>query len=104
MLTIEDALDHLGIDYEDDKVTRNVAAALKDAQTYLRSVVGDDVLDLLPNDNKVDRLVRCYLAEMYDERTTSAKAGNAKREMIHSMELQLRLELARARESAGVSV
>lgn len=102
MLTLEAALEHLGIDYADDKITRNVTAALKDAQTYLRSVVGDDVFTLLPEDGKVDRLLRCYLAEMYDERSTSAKAGNAKREMIHSMELQLRLELARAREAAGV--
>ena len=102
MLTIDEALEHLGIDYADEKVTRNVAAALKDAQTYLRSVVGDDVFELLPHDDKAERLVKCYLAEIYDERSTSAKVGNAKREMVHSMELQLRLELARARETAGV--
>jgi uncharacterized protein involved in type VI secretion and phage assembly len=104
MLTVDEALDHLGIDYADEKVTCNVTAALKDAQAYLRSVVGDDVFELLPNDEKSDRLVKCYLTEMYDERSTSAKVGNAKREMVYSMEMQLRLELSRAREAAGVSV
>jgi hypothetical protein len=101
MLTIDDALAHLGIDYADGQVTRNVARALQDAQSYLQSAVGADVFELLPDDSKVDRLVLAYLSDLYDERGTSAKAGNAKRDMIHSMELQLRLELARIRETAA---
>jgi hypothetical protein len=103
VLTINEALDHLGIDYPDEKVTRNVASALKDAQGYLKGAVGADVFELLPDDERVDRLVKVYLTEIYDERgTTSAKAGNAKRDMVQSMELQLRLELARLREGATV--
>lgn len=102
MLTINEALDHLGIDYADEKVTRNVGSALKDAQRYLQGTVGADVFDLLPDDERVERLVKVYLTEIYDEPSTSAKAGNAKREMVHSMELQLRMELARLREGATV--
>ena len=101
MLTLDDALAHLGIDYADGQVTRNVARALQDAQSYLQSAVGADVFELLPDDSKVDRLVLAYLSDLYDERGTGAKAGNAKRDMIHSMELQLRLELARIRETAA---
>lgn len=102
MLTTIDALQHLGIDYADDMVQANVTRALNDAKAYLQSAVGDDVFDLLPEDPKVERLVLTYLQEIYDERgTTSAKAGNAKREMVHSMEWQLRLELARKREEAA---
>lgn len=100
MLTVSDALTYLGIDYADEQITRNVSRALQDAQSYLKSAVGDDVFELLPNDSKADRLVLTYLSDLYDERGTSAKAGNAKRDMIHSMELQLRLELARARATA----
>lgn len=99
MLTIEDALTYLGIDYADEQVTRNVSRALQDAQSYLQSAVGADVFELLPDDSKTERLVLAYLSDLYDERGTSAKAGNAKREMIHSMELQLRLELSRLRET-----
>lgn len=101
MPTIEDALLYLGIDYADEMVTANVTRALNDAKGYLRSAVGEDVFDLLPEDPKVGRLVLTYLQELYDERsTTSAKSGNAKREMVNSMEWQLRMELARKREEA----
>ena len=103
MPNINDVLDHLGIDYADDMVKRNAARALKDAQSYLRSAVGADIFELLPHDDKAERLVLEYAADFYDERGTSAKAGNARREMIASMEWQLRLELARAREAAEVS-
>ena len=102
MPTIADALLYLGIDYADEAVMANVTRALNDAKGYLQSAVGADVFDLLPEDPKVGRLVLIYLQELYDERgATSAKAGNAKREMIHSMEWQLRLELARKREEAA---
>lgn len=102
MPTIEDALLYLGIDYADEMVTANVTRALNDAKAYLQSAVGEDVFDLLPEDPKVGRLVLTYLQELYDERsTTSAKAGNAKREMVNSMEWQLRMELARKREEAA---
>lgn len=104
MLTIEDALAHLGIDYTDDVVRRNVTSALNDARGYLRGAVGDDIYKYLPDDPRVDRLEKCYLTDLYEERGTSAKAGNATRHMVLSMEQQLRLELVRAREAAGVSV
>lgn len=101
MPTLEDLLDHLGIDYADDKVLRNAARALQDAQGYLLSAVGADLPQYLPNDAKAARLVLEYASEFYDERGTSAKSGNARRAMIESMELQLRLELAQAREIAA---
>lgn len=96
----EELLRYLGIDYADEVVTANVDSAFMDALAYLQSTVGEDVFDLLPDDRKVWRLVKIYTQEMYDERgTTSTKANNAKREMVHSLELQLRLELSRQREA-----
>lgn len=103
MPTVEEFLDHLGIDYADDKIRRNATRALKDAQSYLRSAVGADIFELLPGDDKATRLVLEYASDFYDERGTSAKAGNARREMIDSMEWQLRMELARVREGGGVA-
>lgn len=102
MPTLEEARIYLGIDYADDVVDLNILRALTDAAAYLESAVGEDIQKYLPDNPKVDRLILAYAQDLYDERGTSAKAGNAKREMIHSMELQLRLELARAREEAGV--
>lgn len=104
MPSYEEALQHLGIDYADDMVTANVIRALNAAKAYLQGTVGEDVFDLLPDNPKVGRLVLTYLQDLYDERGTSAKAGNAKREMIHSMEWQLKLELARKREEVGAVV
>lgn len=100
--TIEEIKQYLGIDYADEDVTANVTNALNDAMVYLQSAVGADVFELLPDDRKVWRLVKIYTKEMYDERgTSSAKANNAKREMVHSMEWQLKLELVQAREKAA---
>lgn len=105
MPTIAEILQYLGIDYADEVVVANVTSALNDAKSYLQSAVGDDIFERLPDDPKVARLLKVYTQEMYDERGTSAKAGSAKREMIHSLEWQLRLELARLREAEeGASV
>ena len=103
MLTIADALEHLGYDEVDDSITRTVNSELAEATGYLRGAVGADVLELMPDDSRVDTLMKAYLDDLHDDRgITSAKAGNAKREMIHSIEWQLRLELAQTREEAVV--
>lgn len=102
MLTIVDALYHLGYDEVDDVITGKVAGELAEASSYLKGAVGDDILDLLPDDPRVDILLKAYLDDIHDDRgTTSAKAGNAKRELVHSTEWQLRLTLSRKREEAA---
>lgn len=102
MLTIDTALLHLGYDEVDEAITQNVTAELEAAKRYLQGAVGMDIFDLMPEDLRVDILLKAYLDDLHDDRgTRSAKAGNAKREMIHSTEWQLRLELARKREEAA---
>lgn len=101
MLTLEDALLHLGYDVPDATITKTVEGNLAEAKAYLKGAVGEDVLDLLPNDERVDILLKAYLDDLHDDRgTTSAKANNAKRAMIHSAETQLRLKLVRERAKA----
>jgi uncharacterized phage protein (predicted DNA packaging) len=106
MPTVEDFLRYLGYDQTDAMIQKNATSALEDAKAYVQGALGEDAFELLPNNPKLNRLVKVYAKDLYDERgSTSAKAGNAKRDMIHSMELQLRLELARKREEReGVSV
>jgi hypothetical protein len=102
MLKLTDALRHLGYDEVDEVITERVTNELAEASSYLRGAVGDDVFDLLPEDPRVDILLKAYLDDLHDDRgTTSAKAGNAKRELVHSTEWQLRLTLARKREEAA---
>lgn len=105
MLTIEGALKHLGYDEVDEVIRENVANELESAKSYLQGAVGEDVFDLLPDHPTVDSLLRAYLDDQHDERGTSAKAGNAKSERVHSQEWQLRLKLAQLRaEAEGASV
>lgn len=102
MPTIEEILQYLGIDYADEAVLANVRSALEDAVSYMQGAIGANVLELLPEDPRVRRLLKIYTKELYDERgATSAKAGNAKREMVHSMEWQLRLALSAASAEAA---
>lgn len=102
MLTIPDALSHLGYDEVDEVITTKVTNELAEARSYLQGAVGEDIFELLPTDPRVDILLKAYLDDLHDERgTTSAKAINAKREMVDSTELQLRMTLSRKREEAA---
>lgn len=102
MLTLEGALCHLGYDEVDEAITERVAAELAESRSYLQGAVGEDIFDLLPDDPRVDILLKAYLDDLHDERgTASAKAANAKRDLVHSTEWQLRLTLSRRREEAA---
>lgn len=102
MLTLEGALRHLGYDEVDEVITEKVTNELAEASSYLQGAVGDDIFDLLPDDPRIDLLLKAYLDDLHDERgTASAKAANAKRDLVHSTEWQLRLTLSRKREEAA---
>ena len=102
MLTIVDALYHLGYDEVDELITEKVTNELNEASSYLQGAVGEDVFELLPDDPRVDILLKAYLDDLHDDRgTTSAKANNAKRELVNSTEWQLRMTLSRKREEAA---
>ncbi len=102
MLTIEGALRHLGYDEVDEVITEKVTNELAEANSYLQGAVGEDIFEVLPDDPRVDILLKAYIDDLHDDRgITSAKAGNAKREMVNSTEWQLRLTLARKREEAA---
>lgn len=100
MPTLEEALQYLGIDYDDDMVKANVNRALSTAQQVLYGAVGRDVEVYLPNDPRIKELVLMYLDDLYSERGASAKVSGAVRRLVFDMELQLRLELRQAKEDA----
>lgn len=101
MPTLSDALNYMGIDYADAMVTSNVQRALNTAKRYLKGAVGDDVFELLPDDERVKELVLMYTDDLYSERGISPKVSGATRKLAADMELQLRLELRRAKEVAA---
>lgn len=101
MPTIEDVLAYLGIDYADENVTKNVQSAMNTARQVLLGSIGADVEKYLPGDPRVAELVKIYTDDLYSERGVSAKVSNATRQLVNTMEWQLRLELMAAREAAG---
>lgn len=101
MLSLDDAMIYLGIDYPDERVTHNVESALKAAQSTLLGAVGSDLEKYLPDDPRAAELVRIYLDDLYSERGVSAKVSGATRSLVTTMEWQLRLDLRKAREEAG---
>ena len=101
VITLAEALQHLGIDYADEMVTANVTTAVAAAEQTLKGAVGDDVEVLMPNDARAKQLALLYVDDYYNERTladTQTKQGSAFRGQVSVLEWQLKLELRRLRE------
>ena len=98
---LEDFLQYLGYDVTDDElVNKNATRALNTAMRTVLGAVGDDVETYLPGDPRVAELVLIYADDLFSERGVSAKVSGATRRAVADMELQLRLELAAAKEAA----
>ena len=103
MVTINEAAQHLGIDYLDDGMTvANLQRALDSAIYRLYGAVGRDVEQYMDGDPRVDQLVLIYTEEGYDNHPGSAKQDAAKNHLRDNLELQLQLEL-RAMRDEGVA-
>ena len=102
MVTINEAAQHIGIDYLDDEMTRaNLQRALDTSIYRLYGAVGRDVEQYLGADPRVDQLVLIYTEEAYDNHPGSAKQDAAKNHLRDNLELQLRLELRATKEAGG---
>lgn len=101
-VTVQEALVYKGVDYTDDVVEANATRALKTARQTVLGAVGEDVDTYLPDDPRVAELTLIYFDDLYSERGVSAKVSGATRRLVYDMELQLRMELAAAKEAAGV--
>ena len=100
MVTVDDAMLYLGIDYPDEVITTNVTRALATAEKTVLGGVGDDVDTYLPDDPRVRELTLIYLEDLYSQRGVAAKVSGATRRLVSDMELQLRMELRQARSAA----
>lgn len=102
MVTINEAAQHIGIDYLDDGMTAaNLQRALDSAIYRLYGSVGRDVELHLGGDPRVKQLVLIYTEEIYDNHPGSAKQDAAKNHLRDNLELQLRLELRTLKEGAA---
>lgn len=89
VVTVDEVLDYLGIDYADDMVTNNINRAIKTADAYLKGSIGSDYpLD----DPRAKELALIIVADLYDNRTMTTVSNNTRR-LVDDLSLQLRLEL-----------
>lgn len=92
VISAEDLLAYLGIDYADDMVNKNIARAIKTAGGDLRESVGEDY----PVDHPLTpELALLYAAASYENRDL---AGN---ESKRANDIALKLRLYMRRRSNG---
>ena len=92
VVSVDEVKDYLGIDYADDMVTRNIERAIKTADAYLKSAIGDDYP---VDDPKAKELALLVISDLYDNRGMTSAVTNTRR-LVDDLALQLRLELRRA--------
>lgn len=98
VVSVQEVLDYLGIDYADDMVNRNISRAIKTADAYLRGSIGQNYPI---GDPRAKELALIVVADLYDNRglTVSANVSNTVRKLVYDFSLQLRLELREATDN-----
>lgn len=95
MLTTEEVLDYLGIDYADDMITRNIERSIFVADAYLKGAIG---AEYPTDDPRAKELALIFISDLYDNRGIIEKVSGNVRRLVDDFTLQLKLELARASE------
>ena len=92
VVSVDEVLAYLGIDYADDMVDINIERAIKTADAYLKGSIGENYP---VRDPRSKELALLLVADLYDNRgLTSTVSGNTRR-LVEDLSLQLRLELRR---------
>ena len=91
VITVDDVLDYLGIDYADDVIRRNVSRAINTASGELRESVADDY----PIDHPLTKeLALIYSSNAYENRGDISLSGN-ERKLSNDLARKLRLYMRR---------
>ena len=92
VVSVDEVLAYLGIDYADDMVKANISRVIKTADAYLKGSIGENYP---VQDPRSKELALLLVADLYDNRgLTSTVSGNTRR-LVEDLSLQLRLELRR---------
>lgn len=95
VVSVDEVLKYLGIDYADNMVTANIQRAIKTADFYLKGSIGENYP---VEDPRAKELALIVVADLYDNRglTVSTNVSANTRKLVDDMSLQLSLELRRA--------
>ena len=92
VVSVDEVLAYLGIDYADDMVNANISRAIKTADAYLKGSIGSDYPIEDPRSKELALLV---VSDLYDSRGLSSTVSGNTRRLVDDLSLQLRLELRR---------
>ena len=92
VVSVDEVLAYLGIDYADDMVKTNIFRAIKTADAYLKGSIGSDYPIEDPRSKELALLV---VSDLYDNRGLSSTVSGNTRRLVDDLSLQLRLELRR---------
>lgn len=93
VVSVEDVLAYLGIDYADDMVNTNVERAIKTADAYLKGSIG---ANYPVDDPRSKELALIIISDIYDNRGLQSTISGNVRKLVDDISLQLRLELRRS--------
>ena len=92
VVSVEEVLAYLGIDYADDMVNKNIERLIKTADAYLKGSIGDDYP---VEDPRAKELALIIISDLYDNRGLVSTVSGNTRKLVESLSWQLRLELRR---------
>lgn len=100
VVTLEEVLDYLGIDYHDEMTEKILTRSIKTADRYLRSSIGENYPVTDPRSKELALIV---IADLFDNRGLQAQGGgnvsSNTRKLVDDFSLQMRLELRRSADS-----
>ena len=90
VVSVEEVLAYLGIDYSDEMVEKNIERSIKTADAYLKGSIGANYpLD----DPRSKELALIIISDLYDNRGLQSTISGNTRKLVDDLSLQLRLEL-----------
>lgn len=96
VVTIDEVLAYLGIDYADDMVTKNINRIIKTADSYLKGSIGKNYP---AEDPRAKEIALIVISDLYDNRGMSENVSYRTRQLVNDFSLQLRLDLRGAGEN-----
>lgn len=92
VVSVDEVLAYLGIDYSDDMVNSNIERAIKTADAYLKGSIGEGYP---VEDPRAKELALIIISDLYDTRGLNSTVSGNTRKLVDDLSLQLRLELRR---------
>ncbi len=93
VVSVDEVLANLGIDYADNMVKSNIERMIKTADAYLKGSIGENYP---VNDPRAKELAMIIISDLYDNRGLNNTISGNVRKLVNDFSLQLRLELRRA--------